>query len=460
MALLERWGKCAVISNEADLRKVLASSDYSAIVGTREGDWIEFHREPYQIEDGAAKLTPKGKWELRKDVASLAMRFGGCIVLGVRTDNSPELGGDVAVGISPIPRNLIDPSAYRAVLMDGLFPRVEIEMSWHSSDGSTEKGLFLISVAVQEGHRRPVIVKRMMDESGKEIRAFGIAERYGDQTNWWSAEEIHHAMRVATSPTPEAGSLPESRHALVASANFKADEAIDDLEERNEWGEQAVYVIQALPPDPRRELDDFYGLSGVASRLLNFPALRYHGFSLRGFRGTFQEGSFVADRAEDVSARLDPDGTFTAMALGDPEFLGWSINKDQRDSKPLRINSTVLVEFTLECCRFVRLSLMPEIDPMAGPWSFRVQCRRFVYRQLRLAPGPPRSFPSVPMSAEPQSDFWEKYILAEGDAGRDAFNILTRVYGLFGLGREAIPYSENDTVMEEAIRELDFIIPP
>ena len=52
------------------------------------------------------------------------------------------------------------------------------------------------------------------------------------------------------------------------------------------------------------------------------------------------------------------------------------------------------------------------------------------------------------------SDDWMREFACSGDPGRDAFEALKRIYGVWGLGAESIPFSSDGAVDTEKIRAL------
>jgi len=79
---------------------------------------------------------------------------------------------------------------------------------------------------------------------------------------------------------------------------------------------------------------------------------------------------------------------------------------------------------------------------------------------LRLAPGPANPYRTWPEEAQLASgDRLEDEIDGTGSAERDAFTVLVRLYGLFGLPASGIPFTANDAVSVELLKRPDRINP-
>lgn len=300
------------------------------------------------------------------------------------------------------------------------------------------------------------------EETGKETGAIGIPLRNGDRTDWYSAEKIHHLIQIAEQGTsgeppqpPRTSRAQQSTpQALVASRDFAPDQRVMELQQLQGWEESPAYFLQALPPDPSQELRGFYGTNGIAYALLRPSSLRPSGFNLSGLGlGEWLEGALVLRRMDDAAAWLDPNGMFTTGVGASPDYLGWALNPGWSPGDPMKINSTALVEFTLEFCRFVHHTLMPH--KTTSEWEYRLLCLRFKDSDVRLGRGVPgSSFLDMVATQQATSNRWEKYVTAPDAPGSDALRLLAHFYGLFALGEDDIPYRKDNSIDEDAIRNL------
>jgi len=449
------------VTTPSEFTEALAGGNFDRLIGTAESNWLDFKLTGYAMQDvNSAKLSAKGRWELCKDVAELANQHGGYLVLGVNTEKQPTVGIEVASQIRPIRIDLINIEAYRAVVRSGVYPAVrDLRLKWYFENSGTanDKGLLLIDVPPQSDTDRPFVVRQMYnDDLGKETGAVGIPVRNGDQTDWYSAERIHHRINAAeqgpSGPpnTPVGGASPHE-----IDANAQADERLQHIEDVQDWADDPIYFLQALPPDPVDELPGFYGATGVAQTLLRPASLRPGGFNLSGFgQGEWLEGALVVRRMDDAAAWLDPNGMFSIGVAAGPAFLGWGINPGWQPGKPIRINSVTLVEFTLEVCRFVHYALRPHKE--SPGWSYRLRCVRFKESVVSLGPGAPRKvpLPRYPVEQGATSDTWEKRVGGLDDPSTEAFRVLSAFYGLFALGEDDIPFRKGDRIDEVAVRDI------
>lgn len=437
----------------AELGEALATLAFNRILGAAEGDWIDFKGSPYgMVGNGSTKLSPKGKWELCKDVAELANHHGGCLLIGVETVKNSNIGIETASAITPVRKDSIDISAYRSVISQGMYPNVrDLRITWHSDDATQATGLLLIEIPPPDARDQPHVMRRMVDDSGKETGAVGVPVRNGDQTDWYSAEQIHHLIRNGMTQLSVVQEGRNGRRADEGPRDVDLDHDIGVIQDRMDWDDRALYLLQAQPPPEVDELPDFYGPNGVAQILVQPSSIRSNGFNLSGLRQSeFVDGALLAHRMDDAAAYLEPSGLFTIGVVGSAAFLGWGVNPEGVES-PIRINSTTLVEFTYEFFRFVHYALRVRTSPQ---WRYRVLCLRFQSADVRLTEGPPGQFPTMRSMHRATADRWEKRFDAGGAPGEDAFQALRRVYNLFNLGEESIPYSVAKSIDEEQIRAL------
>ena len=79
--------------SKEELIDILVSGHFDSLIGTTEGDEVEFKGAPYHLGDDRAKL------ELAKDISGLMNARGGVIVLGVTTIINPVVQAEEVEGI-------------------------------------------------------------------------------------------------------------------------------------------------------------------------------------------------------------------------------------------------------------------------------------------------------------------------------------------------------------------------
>jgi len=431
------------IDSRVELITALARETFNDLIGTNEQDWLEFKSAPYRIEE------PQQRWELAKDVAALANHKGGCIVIGVKTEKHDFEVADSAVSWSLIDKSLANLDAYRKIVGSWIYPPVRgLELKWFPGDAGKAQGLLLIEVPPQDEGDKLFIIRRMVDEEGRETGAFGIPVRDGADTIWIPAERVHALMQAGKGGPPPPPTPP--REEARAIGKEQAEERIERIEVMQEWEDLPTYSIQALPPAGVDVLQGFHAADGPATVLRTPPSIRGTGFNLRlsGDRDLIDGG--VVYRSRRVTDWLDPDGFFTAVARADRSFLGWAINDHRDETAGTWINPLTLVEFTLECFRFVDLHLLPRAP---GKWTMRVSCRRFQSGRIQLDGGPLRRpfFTSADQNFV-SSDSYAKTFSGNGVPGRDAFRALSLVYLYFGLSEDSIPYAQDGAIQEDEVR--------
>lgn len=447
------------VATLTELIAALTVGDFGEVLGTPESGWVDFKRAPYgMIGDGNFALSPKGRWELCKDVAELANDRGGALVLGIGAVKDLTSGIEIARELHPIRLDVIDLNAYRDTIGRGVYPPVRnLRLVWCFEDPSQpgDSGVLLVEVPEQEAGSKPFVVRQMYsDELGKATGAIGIPVRNGDRTDWYDAVQVHHLIQIAERRS-EVQIVPGETP--VVHSRLSADEARSAISALQGWEDDAIYYLQALPPRPEQEIEGFYGTTGVAQELLRPNSLRPRGFNLTSLgNGEWVEGGFVVRRENDAAIRLDPNGMLTVGVPAGPAFLGWGLDSPtDPPNAPVKVNSTVLVEFTFEICRFVHYALRPHKE--TSGWRYEVRCVHFRSSGVRLGPGAPRQFPrpTFPSFEVASSDNWRKSIDSRDDAGKDAFAVLSAVYALFSLGEQDIPYRVDARIDEELVRQLD-----
>lgn len=138
----------------------------------REEEDLDFKADLYKTND-------KDRVELAKDVAALANRRGGVLVLGVADENGE------AVGLSPVAMSEKEELRMRQVLADRVAPTPNVSIRRVPTDSSKELGYYLLDVPASAD--RPHAVRREID--------LRYPARYGAQTRYLSESEVADAYR-------------------------------------------------------------------------------------------------------------------------------------------------------------------------------------------------------------------------------------------------------------------------
>lgn len=423
-----------------DLIDALATGEFERLIGTPEGDWLDFKTSPYQLD------TPQGKWELAKDAAAFANKGGGYIVIGVEAARQINAVAETAVQIRRVNKSVVNPDRYRGVLDSWVYPPLRnVQLRWFPPEGTEATGIFVVEVPAQDDQDKYFVVRKMVDDAGAESGAVGIPVRDGDRVTWLPAERIHHLIHAGRRLAPPRPAAPP--HARI-DLERRAEERIQHLERLgDEWGELPIYVLQAFPP-PNGQLSDLYEPEGLLGTLSVPRGLRSSGFNWRtGVEPEVIEGTLLYRRLE-RALWLDPDGLLTAATLVTRDSLGWAINDRRPPAAPLRVNAIVLVEMTLEFFRLVHNELKPRAGE--GQWSFLIRCKRFQQGRVVLSPGWRERGLGLEEPRPASSDDWTRRLNSEDSPQRDAFLALSRIYALWGLGESAIPFTTEQGQISEA----------
>ncbi len=180
-----------------EIAAILAHGTFDDLVGCLEDEHLECKAAPYQLQ------PDHQKYELAKDVSCIANRSSrtgseGChILLGVRTEKSPEYHQDMVVEISPFEQAQVNLTVYYQVLDNWLLPMPEgIDIRWHASAGDPARGIVAITIPRQPSDRWPIIINRVVEDSGT-VRGSWIAyfERRGEHAVPLAPADLQRLLR-------------------------------------------------------------------------------------------------------------------------------------------------------------------------------------------------------------------------------------------------------------------------
>lgn len=425
----------------------LARNDFQAIIGTLEGHDLDFKLSPYPLD------AAKGKWELAKDVAAFANASGGCLLIGVREEQQAHHVAAVAAEIRPVPKAIVNISRYRDLLAQWIVPTVEgVAFRWYPDAEEATEGLLLIQIPPQPERVRPFLVTQVVDADGGTVNAVAWPKRNEDRIEWTRPERVQHHLNIAGTVAERmteltAGRRPEPTVDLCARAV--------DLRLAANAGEDPCIVVQAQPPAPLDMLPRLYGPDGLVGALRAWKGIRNLGFDLTsGGEPEPENGNLllkgqVSGDKPGWLLRVASDGLLQLAIPFQWHFLGWAM-RQQGDPTPVnpRVNSMALVEIVLDFFRLLR----SRVDP-TGTWNGRVAAWSMQDLSVELHAGYRRremwGFPTKP-SVATGNDYAQTFACT-GPAEHDAFECLFRLYGLWGLGKDAIPFSKNEAIVPAEI---------
>ncbi len=388
-------------------------------------------------------------------MAALANSGGGALVVGIATKVPEDREEEIASAVTPFPADLANVKQHRDALdaRSGVYPTLrDVRIRRFDRDGG--KALLLVVVPPQNEDQQPFMVVRMVEGDEKRGVGIGVPFRSGAQTYWLTAGELHRDLsdgRRARTVPPTAEVVtppPPASEPLREMTNRR----LTGIEEYMGWDEAPTYMLAAVPMHTQKvPVPRMYDPDGILGCVRQPPEIRHAGFSLAWSETPRNEDGSLVNLISGRSVLwVDPDGTCLAAAAGTPAFLARA-SKSPPDPQPQQINATVLVEWTYLFCLFVEQCLA---GPVEGGWRFAARLRGARSRpwSLRLQRGQARNFWEE--GREPGMDEWFDEFEGIGDAGADAFNILSGIYQLFGLDESAIPFVTDGRVDPEKIRAI------
>jgi hypothetical protein len=439
------------IITAVELIMALTQRNWGSVTGTPESNWLDFKRSPYPMK------TDCERWELAKDVAALANTKGGLIVIGFGTEKAPHIAAETATEPQWVAKSAIVGDKFNNTIEKWVFPRVRgAKLHWFARDDAASEGVFVIEVPAQEQRTKPFLVEGKVDAEGS-FSSVGVGYPYreGDRVEWTRAEEIQHLLNVAMTAGAPGGSSFE-RSAKERLEQFRrAGLRIEGITAHQKWEKTGRLFLQAFPPLRGPDvLPGFHEPTGIRGVFADPPSLRPMGFNLsQRSQPEVREGALTYLSDSRRALWLDTDGLFIAGAAAVSDFLGWNLNADDSgDDVPLRINSLVLCEYTLEFFRFVHEVLVPRTG--LGGSVYVAAFRDFDKpRRVILGPGLPDRRQLVDEYSAGSPNSGDMNPRDSASPGKDAFEVLAWLYSLFGLPESGIPFAEGREVSAARLLE-------
>ncbi|HXA75246.1 MAG TPA: ATP-binding protein [Acidimicrobiales bacterium] len=409
-----------------ELIEILSSARFADIIGTEEGQQIEFKGHAYNLQ------IPKDRSDLVADIASFANGKGGTIVLGVETVIVATSKREVADRVVGIPPGSVDDDAYQKLVRAHVRPLVRQFEVRRYLEGARGRELIALHVDPQDEWDMPFIVDRIVDDNRpqKEVgHAVGWPTRSAADTYWEDPSRIQQLISIGLR-------RPATETARDLPSDTEATDQLSYIEERlADWGVLSSFSIQAVPLPGHALIEDFYGT--FAQKMRRWQSTRQHGFGLALTAAPvvpIESWLGLVDEAG-PSVIVGRTGTVTAAAAISPDFLGWN---QTFTAELLVINQTAFVEFLTETVRFAYEAVQPELDDVRE-WRFR--CRADGWQgdsgQVVLAARP---LPFLKIRY-PTSNSFEVEVSGTGDTWQDAATVVTAVLGRgFGVAQADVPY--------------------
>jgi hypothetical protein len=165
-------------------RDLILSGHAGALVGAREGAWLDAKGAPYPA--GA-----RGSYELAKDAAAFANAGGGLVLIPAttRTDD----GAEVITKIRPLERALAPTQSWTDVIAHLVYPPLAgVQVVFVGED----RGQIVVIVPAQPEQRKPFLVRSAVQDGRAMAHAVTIPWRDGDQTRFDDIEVVHAALQA------------------------------------------------------------------------------------------------------------------------------------------------------------------------------------------------------------------------------------------------------------------------
>ena len=428
-----------------EIKTILGDGCWEELLGLAEAESLDFKAQPYALDVDDSAKRHRNRWELAKDVVAMANSpQGGCIVMGVRTEQSPTSNEDVTVELSPFPCSLLDPEQHRDTIATNAYPLIQgVDVSIHKRDDD-DRCLALIEVPPQDEDDGPFLLNKILDPEGKRTEGFALPKREGSHTRWQPIGMIHRDIADGRR-SRRAGILgiDASSPAEVAQVSRESLEAdMTAIEDYMDWQDAAIYALAAAPVSVQGRIENFSD-AGLRQQFENPRGVRGDlGFGI-GYRQEpmLEQGALIAVDGDFRYRRLARDGRLLVAVKAEEELLGRSYQLPTGEPRPLVINEIALVEFTYEFCRFQTEVLQPQI---ASQWHLAV-----IVRGARTRPW------SLRLGRPAQEAQWDDFIeIIEGgeDSAEDAYRLLSHVCDLFGRSATDLRFVSSGRVDVEAIK--------
>lgn len=195
------------------------------LIGLAEGSQLEAKSEPYDLD------TAAGRYELAKDVSSLANGSGGHLIIGIETLREADRELDILQRFRPMEVGALDDGKYAGVIREYVYPEIH---GLRIDSVSVEDGvLAVIRVPPQRSDSQPFVILRVVEDGEhlKEI-VIGYAERQSDSSEPMSAKRLQQALRKGSSSLSARLDRIEEKIDNGLALSTSPEEGVADTEER------------------------------------------------------------------------------------------------------------------------------------------------------------------------------------------------------------------------------------
>lgn len=177
----------------AQIDKIKETHDLSLLVGLEESESFDAKSaHGYDLNNAVSRF------ELAKDVSSLANADGGYVVIGLSTEPLPTKKTEVISSLDLLKADGIEQtlSQYQGVLREVVYPAIkDLGVEWINDSAKDAHGVIVITVPKQDEDKKHFLISGILD-GGKKIQGivFGIARREGSSSNPFTVQQVHKAV--------------------------------------------------------------------------------------------------------------------------------------------------------------------------------------------------------------------------------------------------------------------------
>lgn len=351
---------------------ILESNKPEDLVGVEETAYFECKSESYLTTSMEKQDAARHKFELVKDVTSIANSGGGIICIGLQHGKKNNGLTDYVTKIEPVPNNHIQTQSWEDVLCNYTTPDFKREWLEFRYSG-TNKKVFWIKIAdIRDTVDYPVLVilpKKYEDGVSPQVKEiFGLYFRDRSVNVPYSLEKLHISIQAGFREG-------DNGHARYLKSMLEYIDTKIDLLLNNSSKEDAKqiktelrdalvdYAIQGLDnskglfylyafPVKETIVSDFWEQDekSVYRFIKNTPHLREGGWDLRGAQSEYpnpKKNRWEISNGRRKLTSFDIQGRlFCAGSIN--EFLNWGVSDYKTDENFNLVNAFALTEY-IDC---------------------------------------------------------------------------------------------------------------
>ena len=164
--------------------ELILSGNGGALVGAREGAWLDAKAAPYQSD-------ARGAYELAKDTAAFANSVGGLILIPATTRS--DHGAEVIAEVGELDRMLVDTQSWTDLIARRVYPHlIGVRVQFVGEN----RGQVVVIVPSQPEERKPFVVRDALQGGRTVAHAVTIPWRDGDRTLFDDIGVVHAALQA------------------------------------------------------------------------------------------------------------------------------------------------------------------------------------------------------------------------------------------------------------------------